>query len=158
MAPRRVIAGFDPSPTGGNALWWAVSRAVQLNAILFVVVHRQERLFTVPRPPALVSSLPQEQLHIDVLDALLLTVGELPADLDVRVAPVTGRVLTAIGHLADRPTDVVVLAKPPHRWRPRHSVEVFVAVDPITPPTRMSRRAAQRGPLSVYNGWDAGRE
>ncbi|HEY4457220.1 MAG TPA: hypothetical protein VGN81_23115 [Pseudonocardiaceae bacterium] len=140
MAQRRVILGFDPSPVGANALWWAVAHAQRLRAVLFVVVRR-------PRPPILfpmtwsvrtgqVSGTVSGKVHVAVGDALLLAVGEAPSSLDIRIAPGYGSLCGSVRRFADRRDDVVLLASAPHRWR--GLPEPLVATDPLGPPVPAS--------------------
>ncbi len=143
--PRRVIVGFDPSPTGLNALWCAVQQARRRGAVLFVVDVEPSPALPGRRPlPAHDPGRLRPSIETAVADALLLAVGDLPPDLDVRAGVTVGdrnRVLCA---LADRADDVLVLADPPRdgwhrlaprrrRFRSRGRGAVLVATDPLTP-------------------------
>ena len=89
----RVVVVFDPSPRGLDTLEHAVSQARARHAPLYVV-HRRPARRPLPRGPVtpLVSAEPWQDhdLHVATFDALLLAVGAVPADLDVRVAVVEG--------------------------------------------------------------------
>jgi hypothetical protein len=144
--PRRVIVGFDPSPTGLNALWCAVQQARLRDAVLFVV--------DVEPSPVLAARFPlpsgdpgrlRPSIETAVADALLLAVGDVPPGLDVRAGVTVGDRNRVLCTLADRPDDVLVLADPPRggwrrlaprlrRFRSRGRGAVLVATDPLTPP------------------------
>lgn len=143
--PRRVIVGFDPSPTGLNALWCAVQQALLHDAVLFVVAVEPSPVLSprFPLPPAEPERL-RPSIETAVADALLLAVGDVPPGLDVRAGVTFGNRTRMLCALADRPDDVLVLADPARsRWRRltprrRHRSRgrgpVLVATDPLTPP------------------------
>lgn len=145
--PRRVIVGFDPSPTGLNALWCAVQQARQHDAVLFVVAIEPSPVLARRFPPGDPERL-RPSVEVAVADALLLTVGELPPGLDVRAGLTVGDRTRVLCSLADQPDDILVLADPPRghwrrlvprrRHRSRGHGAVLVAADPLTP-------AASRG-------------
>lgn len=150
--PRRVIVGFDPSPTGLNALWCAVQQARLLDAVLFVVTVEPSPSFA-PRSP-LAQVAPDRlrpPVEVAVADAILLAVGDLPPGLDVRAGVTFGNPLRVLCSLADRPDDVLVLTAPVRdglrrllprlrRLRSRGRGEVLVATDPLTPPRSRGRQ------------------
>jgi hypothetical protein len=135
MTQRRVIFGLDPTPTGGNALWWSVAFACRLDAILFVVLGRCARRVGQLRPSPSAVDESDRRARVTVMDALLLAVGEPPLGLEIRIAPVCDPVRAEVARLADRRTDVAVLAGVPRQWR--SPAELFVATDPLSPPVRI---------------------
>ena len=149
--PRRVIVGFDSSPTGLNALWCAVQQARLHGAVLFVVAVEPSPVLAprFPLPPVPRQRL-RPSIEIAVADALLLAVGDVPPELDVRAGVTFGDRIRVLCALADRPDDVLVLADPPRsNWRrfvprtwclrSRGRGPVLVATDPLTPPRSPGR-------------------
>jgi nucleotide-binding universal stress UspA family protein len=149
--PRRVIVGFDPSPTGLNALWCAVQQARLHAAVLFVVAVESSPAFAhrLAAPPAAADPL-RPSVEIAVADALLLAVGDLPPGLDVRTGVTFGNPAQVLCSLADRPDDLLVLSAPRRdgwrrlaarvrRPRSRGRGQVLVATDPLTPPRSPGR-------------------
>lgn len=118
-ATRRVIVGFDASATGLNALWCAAREARRRDATLFVVVVEPTRRPTprMPLPPPS-EELLRHEARVAVSDALLLAVGDVAPELDVRVAVVHGSPARELSRLADRRDDVLVVADRSHQgWR-----------------------------------------
>lgn len=147
-AYRRVVVGYHSTPAGHNALWWAVQQAHHHQAVLFIV-----RVLPSPRPlPARPLAPPTAQqlephTRTEITDALFLAVGDLPAELDVRFAVLYGHRVRTLAHLANQPSDLLILTDPPRpRWRLRNrtrpprthsAATTLITTDSTTPPTTL---------------------
>lgn len=145
---RRVIVGYDPTPTGHNALWWAVEYTARHHAVLFVVriVPSPRPLPQRPLPPVDTARL-QTPTHTEIADALLLATGDKATELDIRVAVLHGHPVRTLTRLADRSNDLLILSPSPRplwltlrRKHPPRAVAgatTLLTTDPTTAPTKL---------------------
>jgi nucleotide-binding universal stress UspA family protein len=124
----RVLVGVADTPAGLAALRHAVTEARQRQARVFAVE-------TQPWPPAGAGSaaLPPSSDRLDpgpgerwVRKVFHKAVGDLPEDLDLEVAVVTGQLGERLAQLADRDSDLVIIGAPSGSLRGR--IRTWIAV------------------------------